>query len=246
MFKQHWPKYLAEFIGTFALVFIGAGAVLAAKNGDIGTVGVALAHGLVLMSIIYSIGHISGAHVNPAVTFATWVTGHMKGKMALSYVVAQLLGSVFAGLLLKIFLFPGILGSGLGAPALRVANIPYPGTASSFMANVSPLTGIVIEAILTFFLVWAIMGSSVDERNSNRGFAGLAIGLVLTFDILVGAALTGGAMNPARAFGPTLVSAGFALSDPAWANQYVYWLGPMLGALAAAVIYQQAFLKRKL
>lgn len=247
MFKDNWRKYLAEFLGTYALVFVGAGAVLASRTGSFDLLGVALAHGLVLMCVVYSMGHISGAHVNPAVTFATWATGHMKSAVAFGYVVAQLLGSVAASLFLKLFLFPGITGDGMGAPALRTGMAPYAGSTSNFFNNsVSPFSGIMIEAMLTFFLVWVIMAVAVDEKNSNsKAASGLAIGMVLAFDILVGGQLTGGAMNPARAFGPTMVAGGFDFSGAAWINHYVYWVGPLLGALVAAVVYQKAFLKGK-
>ena len=246
MFKEHWRKYLAEFIGTYALVFVGAGAVLASKTNGMGMVGVALAHGLVLMMIVYTIGHISGAHVNPAVTIAAWLTGHMKTAIAGWYVLAQLLGATFAALFLKLFLFPGISGDGMGAPALRAGVMPYFNDHGAMFNNtVSPLAGIAIEAMLTFFLVWAVMAMAVDQKNNNKGFAGLAIGLVLTFDILVGGQLTGAAMNPARAFGPTLVASGLSPFSAVWANQYVYWIGPILGALIAAFVYQKAFLNEK-
>jgi MIP family channel proteins len=208
--------YFAEFFATFALVFIGAGVVVmdTLHGGTIGLLGIAVAHGLVLMAMVYATGHISGGHVNPAVTAAMWVTKQIRGKMALLYVVAQLLGASLAGFIL-LGLFPAATAN-LGVPDLG--------------ANVSFFQGILVEAILTFFLVFTIFGVAVDKR-APAGVYGAAIGLVLTFDILFGGLLTGAAMNPARAFGPALAS-GY------WATQLVYWIGPLVGAIVAGLVYR--------
>ncbi|MDP2717720.1 MAG: aquaporin [Candidatus Micrarchaeota archaeon] len=212
--------YFAEFFSTFALVFIGAGAVVmdTVSGGALGLLGVAVAHGLVLMSMIYAVGHVSGAHVNPAVTAAMWVTRQIRGHTALLYVVAQLLGAALAGFLL-LGIFPAATAN-LGVPDLG--------------ANVSFFQGILVEAVLTFFLVFTIFGVAVDKR-APAGVYGAAIGLVLTFDILFGGLLTGGAMNPARAFGPALAS-GY------WATQLVYWIGPLVGAIVAGLSYRYLLL----
>ncbi len=202
--------YLAEFIGTFALVFIGAGAVAA----NSGLVGIALAHGLVLMAMIFALGHVSGGHFNPAVTIAMLLNKEIKTEKAIGYIGSQLLGASFAGFLLLAF-FPA--AGGLGVPAL--------GSGMSFAQ------GALLEAILTFFLVTVIFGVAVDKKGSPQ-VAGLAIGLVLAFDILMGGSLTGAAMNPARAFGP-------AIASGQWANQAVYWLGPIVGALLGALAYDK-------
>ena len=214
-----FKKYLAEAISTFSLVFIGAGAILANNS----LIAVALAHGLVLMSMIYATAHISGAHVNPAVTIGMWVTKKISTKNTIFYIIAQLLGAAIASYLL-LAIFPNSPSElHLGATALA--------------SNVTVGMGILIEAILTFFLVFTIFAVAVDKRGKNGAF-GLAIGLVLTFDILVGGSLTGAAMNPARSFGPALAS-GF------WNNHVVYWVGPLIGSVAASLAYISLLLNKK-
>jgi MIP family channel proteins len=211
-------KYLAELISTFSLVFIGAGAILSGNS----ITGVALAHGLVLMAMIYATAHISGAHVNPAVTIAMWVTKKINIKNTVFYIFAQLLGAAIAGFLL-LAIFPNVAELNLGATSLA--------------PNITLGMGILIEAILTFFLVFTIFGVSVDQRGKNAAF-GLAIGVVLTFDILLGGNLTGASMNPARSFGPALAS-GF------WKNHIVYWVGPLIGSITAALIYNKFLLGKE-
>ncbi len=213
-------KYLAEAIATFALIFVGAGSVLA----GVGTLGIAFAHGLVLAVMIYATAHISGAHINPAVTISMWATKRMKTPEAIKYIISQLVGAV-AGAYLLAMVF-------VNAPASA-----YLGT-NQLAAGVSPVNGIIIEAVLTFFLVFTIFATAVDKRNKIP-HAALPIGFVLIFDHIVGLGLTGSSMNPARTFGPALVS-GY------WANQIVYWVGPIVGALVAAFLYSYVFLgKRK-
>ncbi|MBI4170069.1 MAG: MIP family channel protein [Candidatus Aenigmarchaeota archaeon] len=211
--------YLAEAIATFALVFIGAGAILAGND----LVGVALAHGLVLMAMIYAIAHVSGAHINPAVTISMLVTRNIGAAKAVLYIISQLIGAGVAGFFLKAIFTGAPASLNLGATALG--------------SGVSFGTGILVEAILTFFLVFVIFGAAVDKR-APAGFYGLAIGLVLTLDILTGGPLTGAAMNPARAFGPAL-AAGF------WANHLVYWIGPIVGGIVAALIYNGLLLEKQ-
>lgn len=213
---KDFQSYAAEFIAAFGLIFIGAGAVImdSVTHGGLGLVGVALAHGLVLMSMIYATGHISGAHVNPAVTTAMWINKKIQSKKALLYIVAQLAGASVAGFLL-LALFPS-------APA----HLGVPDLGSGF----GYMRGIAVEAVLTFFLVFTIFSVAVDSRAPSKVY-GFAIGLVLTFDILFGGALTGAAMNPARAFGPAIAS-GY------WATQMVYWVGPLLGAIVAALVWK--------
>ncbi|MBI4173895.1 MAG: MIP family channel protein, partial [Candidatus Aenigmarchaeota archaeon] len=210
-------QYLAEFVAAFALIFIGAGSVIASSlPGGPDIVGIALAHGLVLMCMVYAVGHISGAHVNPAVTIAMLATKNITRDKAIGYIISQLAGATFGGLLLAI-IFSGIApeAAHLGTPALGL--------------GIGEFRAVLVEAVLTFFLVFVVFGTAVDKR-APAGLYGLAIGLVLAFDILAGGFLTGGAMNPARAFGPALAS-GY------WAAQWVYWVGPIIGALAAAFAY---------
>ncbi len=207
----------AEFLATFALIFIGAGAVVVdtMTSGDVGLVGVALAHGIVLGVMVTATMAISGGHVNPAVTFGLWLARKIDTRRAGLYVVAQLLGAVAAAFLLKA-LFPVGAGESAGWGVPRVSPfVTFP-------------QAIVIEAVLTLFLVSAVFGTAVSPVAPKVG--GFGIGLVLTFDILAAGPLTGASMNPARAFGPALVA-----ND--WHAHAAYWVGPLLGAAVAAVIW---------
>lgn len=217
---------VAEFIATFALIFIGAGSVVMAVNGlGSGLVGVALAHGIVLAVVVSVTAHISGGLVNPAVAIGLWVTGKLATGRMVVLVIAELAGATFGALLLRLVVPEALwrtaaLGTPLLLPGLGVGK------------------GILLEAILTFFLVFAVYGTAVDDRGPFGKTAGLTIGLVLTFDILAGGPLTGASMNPARTFGPGLVSG-------TWTDWWVYWVGPIAGAVIAAVVYWMVFLKDK-
>jgi MIP family channel proteins len=206
---------IAELIGTFALIFIGAGAV--ALNA--GLVGIAFAHGLVIVSFAYAYGHISGTHINPAVTLGVWAAGKMDALRALSYIVFQVAGGVLGALALRYVL--GGPESGLGATKLA--------------PNVSPTVGLVLEAILTFFLANAVLNCAVSGKAGN--LAGLAIGLTLTLSILMGGPLTGASLNPARSIGPAV-----ALGD--FANLWVYLVGPILGGVLAGLLYRYVLEER--
>src|SRR3989338_3554701 len=209
-------KYLAEAIATFALIFVGAGSVLAGS----GLLGISFAHGLVLVVMIYAVAHISGAHINPAVSIAMWAMKRMKAAEAVKYIIAQLAGASVAA-----FMLTGIYGN-------------VAGSVNNLAVGVSPVTGLLVEIVLTFFLVFAIFATAVDKRSGAAHHAALAIGFVLIFDHIIGLGLTGASMNPARTFGP-------ALASGMWANHLVYWVGPILGALVAAYLYQTVFLKKK-
>ena len=221
MDRAAWLALVAEGVGTFLFFFVGAGSILAGSGvitggaGSPDLVAVALAHGLVLAVLVSSFGAISGGHFNPAVTFGVWLVGRITPIRALWYVWAQLLGALAAGGAL--FLVFGDTGraAGLGAPALG--------------AGVSPLVGIGVEAVLTMVLLFAVFGTAIDPRGPRIG--GFAIGLAIAADILVGGPLTGAAMNPARWFGPAVVAG-------AYADWYVWWIGPLLGAAAAGLIYR--------
>lgn len=216
-----WKAALAEAVGTFTLIFIGAGSVIADQlsGGRLGLVGVALAHGLAIGTMVSATGHISGGHLNPAVTAGFMVARRMAPRVGLAYVIAQLAGASVGGFLL-VASFPEAARQAvhLGTPALG--------------RGVTPGVGIVVEAILTFLLVFTIFAVAVDTRGPHD-IAGLLIGLVIAMDILAGGVLTGGAMNPARAFGPALFAG-------AWQNQIVYWAGPLLGGALAALLYDSA------
>lgn len=218
-----WKASLAEAVGAFSLIFIGAGSILAdhLTGGKVGLVGIAFAHGLAIGTMVLALGAISGGHFNPAVTLGFLVTGRQPLGRGLSYIVSQLLGASVAALLLTAA-FP--------ETTRRAVHLGTPMLASGVTAGI----GIVVEAVLTFLLVFVIFGTAVDPRGP-KAVAGLAIGLVITMDILAGGVLTGAAMNPARAFGPALFSG-------VWANQLVYWVGPLLGGAAAALLYQRALL----
>lgn len=208
-----WKALLVEFLGTFTLVFIGASAVAltAAQGGSL--LVSAFAFGLAFMSIFYAWGSFSGTHLNPAVSFGFAVAGRMNWLLMLLYWIAQLLGGILAGLLVAYFF----------------------GTANNAGASVGSLTNtnawkaVFLEAILTFFLVVTIL---LITRNPAMAFAsGLAIGLVLTFDMLAGYALTGASMNPARTLGPAIFTGNMA-------TFWIYVVGPLLGALVAALVYR--------
>ncbi len=201
---------LAEFIGTFALIFVGIGAI---KTAGHDVVAVALAHGLTIAAFVSATMHISGGQLNPAVTFGLLCGGHMQIGQALRYWVAQLLGAIAAALICLSLFGRDVVVT--GTPQLAMA--------------LTPGQGILVEAILTFFLVFVVHATGVDERG--RRVAGLAIGATITFDILFGGPLTGAAMNPARVFGPA-VAASF------WKAHYVYWIGPLLGGAAGGFVYR--------
>ena len=212
--------YLAELLGVFGFVFIGGGSVVInnATNGSLGILGIALAHGLALMALIYAFNHVSGAHFNPAITIALWAAKKIEGAVAVGYIVSQLAGAVLAGIFIE-----GLFGSAKLA-------VPQP---TGLVAS----SAFLIEALLTFFLVLIVFGIIVDRR-SHTSHAGLAIGLVYTGIVLVGFSLTGAAFNPARALGPALV-ANF------WSNHWIYWFGPIVGAVVAGLVYEYGILRGK-
>lgn len=219
------PRALVvEAIGAFTLIFAGTGAVMiAAGKTNIGLIEIAFAHGLAIALMVSALGAISGGHFNPAVTVAMWVTRRIGTISAAGYVVAQLAGAVLASLALRA-LFP----EGLREEAQMGAVTLGPG--------IDFARGVGIEAILTFFLVIVIFGTAVDARAPKLG--GIAIGLTITMDILVGGPLTGAAMNPARAFGPAVVAG-------VWDDHVVYWIGPIIGAVAAGLLYHYVLIEEQ-
>ncbi len=207
-------KLVAESLGAFGLVFIGAGSIIVGTGG---LIGVALAHGLAIALLVSALGHISGGLFNPALTIGFWVTKQLDTVHTVAYIISQLIGGVLGAVAL-LLLFPEAMreASALGTPLLT------PG--------VTIVQGVGIEAILTAFLMLAVFGTAVDKRGPAVG--GFGIGLVITMDILAGGPLTGAAMNPARALGPALISG-------EWTNHLVYWIGPIIGAVLAALLYTQ-------
>ena len=215
----------AEFIATLLFVFVGAGTVVViggvADTG--GLVAVALAHGLTIALLIAAIAKISGGHINPAVTFGAVITGRMKLSTGVLYVVAQLAGAVIGALLLKAAFVSGIEAqTNLGAHALNMNVLDGKGA------------GVLVEAVLTFMLVFTVFATAMDPRGMAN-LAPIAIGFAVLADNFVGVPLTGASMNPARSFGPALV-AGF------WEDHWVYWLGPLIGGGLAALVYYLTFM----
>ncbi|MDX6510935.1 MAG: aquaporin [Gaiellaceae bacterium] len=213
-------RAVAEFVGTFALIFVGAGSIMVGSGG---LVGVALAHGLVIAVMASAVGHISGGHFNPAVTFGFLVTRRMAPRLVLVYWVTQFAAASLAALLLR-WIFPAVARDPqkLGAPVLN--------------AHISMGAGLVLELVLTFFLVWVIFATAADPRGAFKSIAGLAIGLTISFDVLIGGPLTGAAMNPARAFGPELV-------QRVWSDAWIWYVGPFVGAALAALVYEYLYLR---
>ena len=212
---------IAEFIGTFALIFIGAGAV---ALGIGGLVGAALAHGLVIVGFAYTYGHVSGTHLNPAVTVALCTSGAIAAPRAAAYVAAQLGGGVAGAMALRLAL--GGADTGLGVTVLASGL-----QVGASTVVVSPAAGLLVETILTFFLANAVLNAGVSGRAGNM--AGLAIGLTLVACMLMGGPLTGASLNPARTLGPALVAGQFS-------DLWVYLVGPVAGGLLAALLYKGA------
>jgi aquaporin TIP len=213
---------VAEFVGTFALIFVGAGAVI---YGDLA--GTALANGLVIAVMVTSVGMISGGFFNPAITIAFALTRRISVTLAAWYLLVQLGAAALAALLLK-WVIP--------APIQTPTHLGAPGLLSSASnGHVSAGQGVAIEAVLTFFLVWVVFATVVDARNNFKQVAGLAIGLTITLDVLMGFGLTGAAVNPARAFGPQLVA-------NHWSHFWVWYVGPIAGGAIAALLYEGLYL----
>lgn len=202
-------KLVAEFLGTFTLIFVGAGAIM---TGKADLLGIALAHGLAIAIMIAALGGISGGHFNPAVTFGFLVTKRISIEKAAQYWVSQLLGASFAAWILK-----SVYGSMAGTVG-----------GASLSQGVSPMKAMIAEGIGTFLLMLVIVGTAIDKRGSFA--AGFPIGLTISSVILVIGPMTGAALNPARWFGPALVTG-------SWSNAWVWLLGPLLGASVAALGY---------
>lgn len=215
-------KLAAEFIGTFALIFMGAGSIIVFGGGEADIVAIALAHGLAIAILVSTLGHISGGLFNPALTVGLWATRRLDSVTSVAYILAQLAGAVAGAFALK--MFPEALGEAAswGTPLL--------GSETDFAQ------GAAIEAILTFFLMLAVFGTALDPRGPRLG--GFAIGLSIAMSILAAGALTGAAMNPARTFGPALV-------NNIWDEHLVYWIGPIIGAVLAALVYHYLFSERE-
>ncbi len=225
----NWRGTLAEVIGTFAFVTIGAGAMVAAEQADLGATGliaVALAHGLGLAAMVSAFGHISGGVFNPAVTVGLLVGRKIGLADAIAYTVGQLIGATLAGLFLL------LTYNVMGGSVLDAANATNLGT-----PRIGPEMGIwgavLLEGGMTLFLLLVVYGTAVDGRGPKLG--GFAIGMVVGACILLAGPLTGASLNPARSFGPTLVSM-------FWDNWWVYWVGPIIGGAIGGLLYSNLFL----
>ncbi len=207
---------IAEFIGTFTLIFIGVGSIVAdhVSGGKVGVVGIALAHGLAIGVMVSATAAISGGHLNPAVSIALWSVQKIDTFNCFCYVMAQCLGGIFASFLILLAVpLDALTAVGMGTPALG--------------AGISAPMALLTEMVLTFFLVFVVYGTAVDSRAPKLG--GLFIGLTIAMDILMAGPITGGAMNPARYIGPALLGGGLQ-------NAWIYWLGPVVGGVLAAQI----------
>lgn len=224
----------AEFIATGLFVFIGAGSVVAMLNltsgdGAAFVTAIALAHGLGILIAVSATAKISGGHINPAVTFAAAITGKMKVSTAVLYVVAQLTAAVLAALLLK-GVIAGPAEFTLGAHGLNVYDTATGAGILEDQAGDGAGAGLLVEAVLTFALVFVVFATAIDPKGPTH-LAPIAIGLVIMADHFIGVPLTGASMNPARSFGPALVAG-------VWADHWVYWLAPLLGAAIGGFVYQ--------
>ncbi|HZR94339.1 MAG TPA: aquaporin [Gaiellaceae bacterium] len=208
-------RSVAEFVGAFTLIFIGAGAGVV-SGSDIVAVG--LANGLAIGIMVSNLGHISGGHFNPAITLSFVATRRITPRLAVFYWVAQFGGAFVAAGILRGFFHKALVN---GTPH-----------AGQFGAG----KGFLLEIILTFFLVWAVWATAVDPGGAFKSIAGLAIGLTITIDVLMGGPLTGAAMNPARAFGPEVWSG-------MWGEAWIYYLAPAIGSLIAALAYEYLYLR---
>jgi MIP family channel proteins len=222
--RDSWRHFAAEFIGTFALVFIGGGAIITSPmlSQQAALFGIAFAHGLILAIMVTATMRIAG-HLNPAVTEGFLVTKRITPMFAVIYWIAQFTGAIVAASALSA-LYPA-----------SVATLTRLG-GQSISSDINMVQAIGLEAIATFFLVFAVFGTAVDPRGPKVG--GFAIGLTVTAGILAIGPLTGGSMNPARSFGPAVVTHIFE-------GQTAYWIGPLLGGIVAALLYDKLFLPRE-
>jgi MIP family channel proteins len=224
-------KLFAEFIGTFTLVFIGAGAICADQylrmNGqvNVGLLAIAIANGLAMAIMVSAIGHISGGHLNPAITIGFWVTRRLGTFQTLLYWIAQILGALAASFLLLTIIPESVWRPvALGTPDLAP------------LTDFTRMHAMILEAVLTFFLVFVYFATIVDLRGVANRLAGFVVGLAITVGTIAAYPFTGAAMNPVRTFGP-------ALATRHWSNHGVYWVGPLFGGVLAGVIYDRLFLR---
>jgi MIP family channel proteins len=206
-------KYLAEIVGTFILVYaIASAATVYSDSGQLGVIGIGLVHALVLTAIVYAIGYISGAHVNPAVTIGFLVARKLEGREAALYIGSQILGAIIGA---------GVVYATFGSSMAASVTLP---------ADDNVIRALVLEIVMTFTLVYVVSAATTSE-NKIGPLAGTAVGFTLGFNVLFGGTISGGSLNPARSFGPALVTGNF---DFHW----IYWVAPIIGGLIAAGLYK--------
>lgn len=223
-------KYVAELIGTFVLVFMGAGSVIIADslmgpNRGIGFVGIAFAFGLSLLAMVYAIGSISGCHINPAVSISMLAAGKMKPQDTLMYIIAQCIGAVLAASVLYVV--------AIGNPAYNISanGLGQNGYGAASPGGFSMASAFIAEVALTFIFLLVIFGSTSEKAPA--GFAGISIGLSLVLIHLVGIPITGTSVNPARSLGPAVIVGGTALNQ-----LWLFWTAPIIGGLIATAVWR--------
>ncbi len=216
-----FKKLAAEFFGTFWLVLGGTGTAVLAGSG-VGTLGIALAFGLTVLTMVYAVGHISGGHFNPAVSFGLWAGGRFSGKELLPYVVAQVIGAIVASAVLY------FIASGVDSYAGNLASNGY---GEHSPGGYSYTSALVTEVVMTFMFLFVILGAT--HEKAPKGFAGLAIGLALTLIHLISIPVTNTSVNPARSTGPALFEGGIALSQ-----LWFFWVMPIIGAMLAGFVFK--------
>lgn len=220
-------KYVAEFIGTFALVLVGCGSAVIAGE-YVGFLGISFAFGLTLLVMVYAIGNISGCHINPAVSVAMLVAGKLKGKAAIAYIIAQCAGAIIAaGILL-------LIAQGQGDYSLAVDGLGQNGYGSLSPGGYSLVACFIAEVVLTGLFLFVIFGSI--SKDIPKGFAGIPIGFALVIVHIVGIPITGTSVNPARSLGPAVFIGGDTLSQ-----LWLFWLAPIIGGIIAAIAWRYLF-----
>ena len=207
-------NYLIELIGTFILVYaITSAATVYSKSGQLGVIGIGLVHAFVLTAIVFAIGYKSGAHVNPAVTVAFLITKRMNAIDGIFYIIFQIIGGILAAAVVFT-----IFGSAISSSV----TLPSDGNISR---------AFILETVMTFTLVYIVLTTAATASNKIAPLAGLAIGLTLGFNVIFGGSISGGSLNPARSFGPALISGNFSYN-------WIYWIAPVIGSLIAAGIHR--------
>ena len=217
-------KLGAEFFGTFWLVLGGTGTAVLA-GGGVGTLGISLAFGLTVLTMVYAVGSISGGHFNPAVSFGLWAGGRFPGKDLLPYIVAQVIGAIAASGVLYLIV------SGKAGFELTEGSLASNGYGEHSPGGYPYLSGLIIEVVMTFMFLFIILGAT--HRKAPKGFAGIAIGLALTLIHLISIPVTNTSVNPARSTGPALFEGGIALSQ-----LWFFWVMPIIGALLAGFVFR--------